>query len=195
MTRIQQAAQRRRSRLASTILGMSGTLISTSPPFEIAGSGRAAGTLYRPRSNVDGSYATLEELFLFGLSENVQHDFDDGAGFRMLQAQLRRASREADTMIGHRFCIPLRAYSEAWVGWVCQMAGFFAMERRGWKPGDEGIEQQRRFYGQYKRAIDFIKAAQDYQITPDKALLNQDGDPSPAEVASAPNRGWLRFGR
>ncbi len=174
---------------------MSGTLLSQAPPFELTGNGRGAGTLYRSTEACreacgDGSYATLEELFFYGLSENVQHDFQD-PGFRMLRAQLRRAGREADAMIGHRFNIPLRAYSEAWVGWICQMTGFFAMERRGWKPGDEGVEQSRRFYGQYKRAIEFIKAAQGYQITPDKELLNFDGDPSPAEVASAPNRGWL----
>jgi phage gp36-like protein len=175
---------------------MSGTLLSQSPPFDIAGTGRGAGTLYRGYeacdSRCEGSYATVEELFIFGLSENVQHDFQD-PGFRMLKAQLRRASREADAFVGHRFeRIPLRAYSEAWVGWVCQMAGFFAMERRGWKPGDEGVEQSRRFYGQYKRAIEFIKLAQAYQITPDRELLNSDGDASPASVVSAPNRGWLR---
>jgi hypothetical protein len=171
---------------------MSGTLVSASPPFDVLGSSEHRGTLYRCDSKLGGSYATIEELFLFGLSENVQHDFQD-PGNRMLHAQLRRASREADTMIGHRFHIPLRAYSEAWVGWVCQMAGFFAMERRGWKPGDEGVEQQRRFYGQYKRAIEFIKAAQTYQITPDRELLNGGDDPLPAAVVSQPNRGWQGF--
>lgn len=170
---------------------MSGTLLSASPPFELSGNGRGAGTLYRGyaacKESCGDSYATLRELYRFGISENVQHDFDPD----MLRDQLERASREADAMIGHRFDIPLRAYSKAWVGWICQMAGFFAMERRGWKPGDEGVEQARRFYGQYKRAIDFIKAAQGYQITPDRELLNSDGDPSPAQVVSAPNRGWL----
>src|SRR5690349_10260503 len=113
---------------------MSGTLTPSSVAFTLSGSGGGAGTLYRASSGVDGSYGSIEELFELSLAENVQHDFSP----RMLERNLRRASRQADALICHRFKTPLNAYSEAWVGWVCDMAAFYAMEVRGYQPGEEG---------------------------------------------------------
>jgi len=170
-----------------TIQAMSGTQTPNPLAFTLSGSTGGTGTLYRPSSAVDGSYATVAELFTYSLPENVQHDFL----YSNLQSQLVRASREADTMICHRFNTPLSAYSEAWVGWVCDIAAYHAMDVRGWKPGDEGAAQEARFLRRWKNAMAQIKAAQDYLITPDKRLLMTES-PQPATVLSAPNRGWVR---
>lgn len=168
---------------------MSGTLTPTAIPFSLSGSAGGTGTLYRATSSLDGSYATVQELFDYSLTENVQHDF------RMvnLPIQLRRASRDADTMICHRFHTPLALYSEAWVGWICDIAALYAMERRGFKPqegGGQGADEM-RFLRRAKAARDAIKAAQDYLITPDRRLLLAES-PQPATPVSAPNRGWVR---
>lgn len=166
---------------------MSGTLTPTIVPFSLASSGGGSGTLYRATSGLDLSYASVEELFEFSLAETVQHDFRTS----MLERQLRRASRQADTLICHRFKTPLNAYSEAWVGWVCDMAAFYAMEVRGYQPGEEGRIEEARFVRKYKTAMELIKAAQTYLLTPDKRLLGTE-DPQPATSVGAPNRGWLR---
>jgi len=168
---------------------MSGTQTPNPLAFTLAASGSAGGTgtLYRPASAVEGSYAAVAELFEYSLPENVQHDFR----YSNLQRQLVRASREADSMICHRFATPLSAYSEAWVGWICDIAAYHAMDVRGWKPGDEGAAQEARFLRRWKNAVAQIKAAQDYMITPDKRLLMSEV-PQPATVSSQPNRGWVR---
>ena len=88
---------------------MAGTLTPSGIAFTLsAPSGRSGsiGTLYRASSGLDGSYATVEELFLYSLAETTQHDFQY-PGDALLHVQLRRASREADSMICHRFKTPL----------------------------------------------------------------------------------------
>lgn len=165
---------------------MAGTLTPTNVPFLLAGSGGGSGTLYRDSSGLDGSYATVNELFEYSLSENVQHDFS----MVNLPLQLRRASREADTMLCHRFNTPLKLYSEAFVGWICDIAAYYAMERRGYQPGEEGQVEERRFIRNYKSAMSQLKDTQEYLITPDKRLLLTES-PQPATPVSLPNRLWI----
>jgi phage gp36-like protein len=166
---------------------MSGTLTPTSIAFTLSGSAGGSGTLYRQTSGVDGSYGSIEELFELSLAETVQHDFSQ----RMLERNLRRASRQVDTLICHRFKTPLNAYSEAWVGWVCDMAAFYVMEVRGYQPGEEGRIEEARFVRKYKTAMELVKAAQDYMLTPDKRLLGTENPQPATPVSQGPNRNWL----
>lgn len=164
---------------------MSGTLSYTFP-FTISGTGKSAGTLYREESGLDGSYATEEELTLFSLPENVRFDFGDAK----VRANLRRASREMDTFICHRFeTIPLKLYSEAFVGWVTDLCTLFLMNTRGFKPGDD--DEEARIVRLGKRAEQKAKDVQAYLITPAKELRLAE-QPQPATPYSAPNRGWTR---
>lgn len=166
---------------------MSGTLLYT-VPFTVSGAGQSSGTLYRAESGLDGSYATEEELSLYSLPENVQFDFGD----KKVQANLRRASREIDTFICHRFeTIPLQLYSEAFVGWVTDLCTLFLMDIRGFKPGDS--DEEARIVRKGKRAEQKAKDTQAYLITPAKELRTVE-QPQPAVPYSIPNRGWLRSG-
>ena len=161
---------------------MSGTLTPTPLPYTISGAGHSA-TLYRASSGLDESYASQADLFLLSMAGNVGFDFGD----EVLDANLIRASREADVFLTHRFITPLQHYSRAFVGWVCDMAIYFAMEVRGYNP-DNGEEA--RFRRKFKYAEERIKSAQAYMITPDKLLLLAE-TPQPATPYSYANRGWL----
>lgn len=165
---------------------MSGTLTPSSVPFNLSGSHGGGGTLYRAASGLDGSYATFEELFELSMAETVAHDLSR----TVCEKLLRRASREADALICHRFKTPLALYSEAWQGWVCDIASYYAMEVRGYQPGEEGRGEEARFVRKYKMAMTRIKEAQDYMLTPDKRLLLAES-PQPATPVGQPNRGWL----
>lgn len=165
---------------------MSGTLRYT-VPFTVSGTGLGSGTLYRSESGLDGSYATEEELELYSLPENVRFDFGD----KKVQANLRRASRELDTFICHRFNVPLKLYSEAFVGWVTDLTMLFLMNTRGFKPGSD--DEETRIVRLGKRAEQKAKDTQAYLITPDKALLLAE-EPQPATPYSQPLRGWNRGG-
>lgn len=165
---------------------MGGTLTPSGNFYTVAGTGLGSGTLYSAGCGVEGSYATREDLELLSLSENVIFDFNP----IMINRQLVRASRQADSLICHRFKTPLALYSEAWVGWVCDIAAFFAMEVNGWKPGDDGRDQEARFVRKYKAAMQLIREAQDYMLTPDHRLLGAESPP-PATPVSLPNRQWL----
>lgn len=170
---------------AATILSVSGTLISV-VPFTIAGTGQGAGTLYRAESGLAGSYASEKELELYSLPENVRFDFGD----EKVQANLRRASREIDTFICHRFeTVPLKLYSEAFVGWVTDLCTFFLMDVRGFKPGSD--EEEARIIRKGKRAEQKARETQAYMITPAKELRVIE-QPQPAVPYSFANRGWNR---
>ncbi len=93
-------------------------------------------------------------------------------------------------MICHRFNTPLVLYSEAWTGWITDLASYFAMDQRGYQPGEEGKAEEQRFLRKFKFAMTQIKDAQDYLITPDKRLLLTE-QPQPATPVSFVNRGWL----
>jgi len=164
---------------------MSGTL-SYTLPFTVSGTGQSSGTLYRAESGLDGSYATEEELELYSLPENVRFDFGD----KKVQANLRRASREMDTYICHRFeTIPLKLYSEAFVGWVTDLCVLFLMNTRGFKPGSD--DEEVRIVRLGKRAEQKAKDTQAYLITPAKELRLVE-QPQPATPYSQQNRGWTR---
>lgn len=164
---------------------MSGTLLYTIP-FTVSGTGSGAGTLYRQESGLDGSYATEEELELYSLPENVRFDFGDNK----VRANLRRASREIDTFICHRFeVIPLKLYSEAFVGWVTDLCTAFLMDVRGFKPGSD--EEEARILRKGKRAEQKARETQAYMITPAKELRTIE-QPQPAVPYSYQNRGWNR---
>ena len=165
---------------------MSGTLTPVGNFYTVAGTGLGSGTLYSSGCGIEGSYATVQDLAELSLSENVVFDFSQA----MLRRQLVRASRQADALICHRFKTPLALYSEAWVGWVCDIAAYFAMEVNGWKPGDDGRDQEARFIRKYKTAMQMIREAQDYMLTPDHRLLGMESPP-PATPVSLPNRQWL----
>ncbi len=169
---------------------MSGTLTPSGNFYTVAGTGLGSGTLYSAGCGVEGSYATVQDLAELSLSENVVFDFSQ----QMLRRQLVRASRQADSLICHRFRTPLALYSEAWVGWVCDIAAYFAMDVNGWKPGDDGRDQEARFVRKYKTAMAMIREAQDYMLTPDHRLLGTES-PSPATPVSLPNRQWLSLRR
>lgn len=169
---------------------MSGTLTPSGNYYSVAGTGLGSGTLYSAGCGVEGSYATVQDLAELSLSENVVFDFSQA----MLRRQLVRASRQADSLICHRFKTPLALYSEAWVGWVCDIAAYFAMDVNGWKPGDDGRDQEARFVRKYKTAMAMIREAQDYMLTPDHRLLGAES-PQPATPVSLPNRQWLSLRR
>lgn len=162
---------------------MSGTLTPTPAPFTVSGTS-GSSTLYRANSGLEESYASEADLVLLALPQNVAFDF----GSELINSCLIRASREADTFLMHRFVVPLQHYSRAFVGWVCDMASYYAMEVRGYNP-DNGEEA--RFLRKYKLAEKRIKEAQTYIITPDKLLLLAE-TPQPATPLSYPNRNYLR---
>lgn len=171
-------------------------------PFTVRGTGeRSRHILYRPSgyygdcggggghnggrgSGLSESYANLGDLADNGLPENVQFDF----GLGKLQNHLRRASSEADTMVCHRFNVPLTHVSRAFVGWICEIAVKFAYDVRGYRP--EEIDEQKRVLGNFKSAMQRLKDTQCFLITPDRELLNTE-EPIPATVWSHPRRGWV----
>ena len=140
-----------------------------------------------------GGVRALREL---GRQPQVFHMNEGHAGFLGVEriSELVRASRQADSLICHRFKTPLALYSEAWVGWVCDIAAYFAMDVNGWKPGDDGRDQEARFVRKYKTAMAMIREAQDYMLTPDHRLLGTESPP-PATPVSLPNRQWLSLRR
>ncbi len=151
---------------------MSGTLTPQPLAFTVSGTGKGQGTLYRPASALDESYADEADLFLLALPQNVGFDFGDA----VLAANLIRASREADVFLMHRFVTPLQHYSRAFVGWICDLTAYYVMEVRGYNPDNN---EESRFLRKYKLAEKRITAAQAYMITPDKELLLAE-QPQPA---------------
>lgn len=77
------------------------------------------------------SYATLDDLQSAGLPPGALGTVD----LATQQAALVRASRVADTFMRDRYTLPLCCpYDPALVDWVCQIAAYRLMQRRGFNP-------------------------------------------------------------
>lgn len=153
----------------------------------IAAAGGPELVIYRTQAPMAGAYADVSNLDAISIGNNTRHDFStaDKALF------LRIASRLLDSHIGQRWRVPLRTWSDAWVWAVCEVAHNMLFAKRGHDPA---APTERTVTGRGKVALDWVKMAQDYEVTIDPRLvLTEPGHVG--RMFSDQPRGWSGYGR
>jgi len=126
-----------------------------------------AQLIYRTKCTIPGSYAELQDLINLSLPDNSKHDFKQAS----MEQWLRVASSIANSYLGQRFEVPLKAWSEAWVWAVCEIAFSGMVNKRGFNPSGTS---ESTLDTRHKAALDWIKAARDNEITPDPRLVGEE---------------------
>lgn len=105
------------------------------------------------------SYATLSDLFRFGMPETARASFSDAD----LEAALASASSTADSYLRGRYAFPLLAYGEDLTKNVCWIAAFEFLTARGYETntGDSNLLTR------WQMATDWLKGVQSKAIHPD----------------------------
>lgn len=159
-------------------------------PGNVSGSSQgnsSGGIIYINSCSLQGSYASLADIKQISLPSNASSDFETST----LERHLKIASRLGDSIVGQRWSVPLKNWSDAWVWAICEIAFTGAMMKRGFNPNGvaEATNTARR-----KEALEWIKSARDYEVTPDPLLVLAE-PAHVAQVVSNQPRGWSGFSR
>lgn len=149
--------------------------------------GDPAAVFYREKYELAGSYATVADLQDISLAENSSHDFST----RSMEKWLRIATSRMNSRWVQRWELPLKKWSEA-VVWACSEIAFAGLVgKRGYKPDGSS---EKTVGEREDDAWDWVKAAQNYEVTPDPILILAE----PAKVATMHSdvpRGWSAYSR
>lgn len=149
--------------------------------------GESEALVYRDRYELPGSYATVADLREISVAENSAHDF---ATHRM-ERFLRVATSRVNSRWGQRWRVPLQKWSEAVVWAVCEIAFAGLVGNRGYRPDGSSEKTVGEREGE---AWEWVRAAQNYEVTPDPVLVLAE----PARVAAMRSdtpRGWTEYSR
>lgn len=148
-----------------------------------AQTGSSQAIIYLNTTTLDGSYASVADCKEISIPDNSKFDFQT----RSLERHLRIASRWADSLIGQRFSVPLKYWSDAWVWAVCEVAYCnHTLSKRGVLADSE---EGKILLGRKAAAEEWVRAARDYEITPDPRLDAVDEIKVPTYYSDPP-RGW-----
>lgn len=157
------------------------TPVSTPIAAQTGSSNRAV--IYLSTSSLDGSYASVADCKEISIPDNAGYDFST----RSLDRHLRIASRWADSLLGQRFAVPLKYWSDALVWAVCEVAYCnHTLAKRGVLAD---TEEGKILLARKATAEEWVRAARDYEITPDPRLDAVDEVKVPTYYSDVP-RGW-----
>lgn len=137
---------------------------------------------------INGSYANLSDLVTLSLPQDTAHDYRTN----VLISWLIVGASRINEVLGQRFEVPLRTWSQTVVWANCELAVIGATRQRGINTEADAFNINAR-EGAVKS---WLEAARDHEITPDQRLSNNDRSRALCYIAPDPyGRGWDAIGR
>lgn len=135
---------------------------------------------------VPGSYACLQDLYLLSIPEDQGRDYSAAT----LRAWLLvGASKVNEHLFNRGWAVPLKQWSATVVWANCELAYCGSTLRRGVNSSNSQLDALRM---RYLDAKEWLKAAQERDITPDARLSRADEGSNDFRYMATEKRGWAQ---